>query len=121
MIEFGRRLREARTQAEGLGAAQDQLASGKFVMGSHHLSLAVYTDSLPELERLAGMARSELANAGAVVARESLGMEAAYFARLPGNLDWRTRPGAIASGILRISQISVRFRKARTRAAGDRQ
>ena len=88
---------KAASQIEGLGAAQDQLASGEFVMGSHHLSLAVYSDSLPELERLAGMARSELANAGAVVARESLGMEAAYFAQLPGNLDWRTRPGAIGS------------------------
>ena len=113
---------KAASQIEGLGAAQDQLASGEFVMGSHHLSLAVYSDSLPELERLAGMARSELANAGAVVARESLGMEAAYFAQLPGNLDWRTRPGAIGSrNFCRISQISVRFRKARTRGAGDRQ
>jgi len=88
---------KAASQIEGLGAAQDQLASGEFVMGSHHLSLAVYADSLPELERRAGMARSELANAGAVVAQESLGMEAAYFAQLPGNLEWRTRPGAISS------------------------
>ena len=88
---------KAASQIAGLGAAQDQLASGEFVMGSHHLSLAVYAESLSELERRAGIARSELANAGAVVAQESLGMEAAYFAQLPGNIEWRTRPGAISS------------------------
>ena len=88
---------KALSQIEGLGIAQDQLASGEFVMGMHHLSLAVYADSLAELDSRAGTARGELANCGAVVAQESLGMEAAYFAQLPGNLDWRTRPGAISS------------------------
>jgi type IV secretion system protein VirB4 len=88
---------KAVSQIDGLVAAQDQLASGEFVMGMHHLSLAVYADSLAELDGRAGTARGELANCGAVVAQESLGMEAAYFAQLPGNLDWRARPGAISS------------------------
>ena len=88
---------KALSQIEGLVAAQDQLASGEFVMGMHHLSLAVYADSLAELDGRAGTARGELANCGAVVAQETLGMEAAYFAQLPGNRDWRTRPGAISS------------------------
>ena len=88
---------KALSQIEGLGLAQDQLASGDFVMGMHHLSLAVYADSIAELDGRAGTARGELANCGAVAAQESLGMEAAYFAQLPGNLDWRTRPGAISS------------------------
>jgi type IV secretion system protein VirB4 len=88
---------KALSQIDGLVAAQDQLASGEFVMGAHHLSLAVYADSLAALDSRAGIARGELANCGAVVAQESLGMEAAYFAQLPGNLDWRTRPGAISS------------------------
>jgi type IV secretion system protein VirB4 len=83
-------------QIEELVEARSQLSS-KFVMGSHHLSLAVYADDYHELERNAGMARNALAEAGAVVVQESLGMEAAYFAQLPGNLDWRTRPGAISS------------------------
>jgi type IV secretion system protein VirB4 len=88
---------KALSQIEGLAAAQDQLASGEFVMGTHHVSLAVYAGSLAYLDGRAGTARGELANCGAVVAQESLGMEAAYFAQLPGNLDWRTRPGAISS------------------------
>ncbi len=88
---------KAVSQIEALAEAQDQLASGGYVMGVHHLSLAVYADSMAELGSRAGTARAELANAGAVVAQEFLGMEAAYFAQLPGNLDWRTRPGAVAS------------------------
>jgi type IV secretion system protein VirB4 len=87
----------ATSQIQGLADAQDQVASGDFVMGMHHLSVAVYADDFGELERLAATARGELANCGAVVAQESLGMEAAYFAQLPGNFGWRTRPGAISS------------------------
>jgi len=42
---------------------------------------------------------SRLAEAGALIAQESNpgGLEAAYFAQLPGNSQWRTRPGAINS------------------------
>ena len=88
---------KATSQIVGLADAQDQVASSESVMGTHAFSLAVYADSLEELDRRAGAARAELANAGAVVAQESLAMEAAYFAQLPGNLSWRARPGVISS------------------------
>jgi len=88
---------KAVSQIEGLADAQDQVASSESVMGTHHFSLAVYADSLADLDRHAGAARAELANAGAAVAQESLAMEAAYFAQLPGNLSWRPRPGVISS------------------------
>jgi type IV secretion system protein VirB4 len=32
-----------------------------------------------------------------VVVQEGIGMEAAYWSQLPGNIEWRTRPGAITS------------------------
>src|SRR3712207_9549093 len=38
-----------------------------------------------------------LADAGAVVAREDLGLEAAYWAQLPGLFKYRARSGAITS------------------------
>jgi len=88
---------KAISQIAGLADAQDQVASSESVMGTHHFSLAVYADSLADLDRQAGAARAELANAGAAVAQESLAMEAAYFAQLPGNLSWRPRPGVISS------------------------
>ncbi|OYV54190.1 MAG: type IV secretion system protein VirB4, partial [Acidocella sp. 21-58-7] len=88
---------KAVSQIAGLEEAADALASNEFVMGAHHLSLAVYGDSLAAVEEHAGRARGRLADAGAVVVEERLGLEAAFWSQLPGNLEWRTRPGAINS------------------------
>ncbi|MGH7057769.1 MAG: type IV secretion system protein VirB4, partial [Acetobacteraceae bacterium] len=88
---------KAKSQVEGLEEAQDQLASGVLAMGEHHFSLALYAETIEDLNRNAAMARTVLADAGAVAVQESLGLEAAYFAQLPGNARWRTRPGAITT------------------------
>jgi type IV secretion system protein VirB4 len=42
-------------------------------------------------------ARSDLANSAAVIAREDLGLEAAFWSQLPGNARLRTRPGVLGS------------------------
>lgn len=68
---------KAHSQIEGLVEAADQLASNVFVMGSHHLTLTVFADTVPALDRVVAQARSDLADSGAVVAREDLGLEAA--------------------------------------------
>ena len=88
---------KALSQIEGLAEAEDALGSNEFVMGSHHLSLAVYADNLQQLADRAGRARARLTDAGAVVVQEGIGMEAAFWSQLPGNIEWRTRPGAITS------------------------
>jgi type IV secretion system protein VirB4 len=88
---------KASSQIAGLDEATDSLASNEFVMGMHHLSLAVYGASLSEVEDRAGRARSRLTDSGAVVVEERLGLEAAFWSQLPGNIEWRTRPGAISS------------------------
>ncbi|MDE3116493.1 MAG: type IV secretion system protein VirB4, partial [Pseudomonadota bacterium] len=88
---------KAASQILGLEEAADALASNEFVMGSHHLSLAVYGDTLDHVRDHGARARSRLADCGAVVAEESLGLEAAFWSQLPGNYAWRTRPGAINS------------------------
>ncbi|WP_404926475.1 VirB4 family type IV secretion/conjugal transfer ATPase [Mesorhizobium sp. ORM16] len=88
---------KALTQISELAEAEDALASNEFVMGSHHLSLCVYADSLNSLADRAANARARLADAGAVIVQEGIGMEAAYWSQLPGNSRWRTRPGAITS------------------------
>lgn len=88
---------KATSQIAGLEEAADALASNEFVMGVHHLSLAVYGASLAEVEDRAGKARGRLADSGAVVVEERLGLEAAFWSQLPGNAEWRTRPGAINS------------------------
>lgn len=88
---------KARSQIEDLPEAQNRLMNGEFEMGSHHFSLAVYADNLADLDDNIGLARARLAEAGAIAVPETLGMEAAYWAQLPGNLDWRTRPAVVSS------------------------
>lgn len=88
---------KAYSQRDALTDAADQLASNEFVMGSHHLAMTVFADSLPALSRVTAQARSDLADSGAVVAREDLGLEAALWSHLPGNARLRTRPGVVSS------------------------
>jgi type IV secretion system protein VirB4 len=87
----------ALSQMDALHDAMDDVASNQATMGSHHISVALHADTLPELERRTGEVRAALTNAGASVAVEDLGTEAAYWAQLPGNAAWRTRPGDISS------------------------
>lgn len=88
---------KAASQTEALTEAADMLASNAFVMGDHHLSLMTFADSLDKLRLVASSARRDLAESGAVIVREDLALEAAYWAQLPGNMRLRTRPGAISS------------------------
>ncbi|QCG93081.1 VirB4 family type IV secretion/conjugal transfer ATPase (plasmid) [Azospirillum sp. TSA2s] len=88
---------KAASQTAALSEAADLLASNAFVMGDHHLSLVTFADSLGALAEVAARARRDLAESGAVVAREDLALEAAYWAQLPGNMRLRPRPGAISS------------------------
>ncbi|MBM3552269.1 MAG: VirB4 family type IV secretion/conjugal transfer ATPase [Alphaproteobacteria bacterium] len=87
----------AASQIEELGDALDDLESNRFVLGDHHLSLLVYADNPRQLADHMSLARRSLADAGAVVAREDLGLEGAYWAQLPGLFKYRARAGAITS------------------------
>lgn len=87
----------AASQVVELGEAADKLESNEFVMGSHHLSLTVFAADIKILNRVVAQARSDLADSGAVVVREDLALEAAFWAQLPGNAHLRARPGPIHS------------------------
>ncbi|MFK3668300.1 VirB4 family type IV secretion/conjugal transfer ATPase [Ochrobactrum teleogrylli] len=88
---------KAASQIEELDDAMDDLESNRFVLGEHHLSLAVFAPTVKELTDHLAKARASLTNGGAVVAREDLGLEAAWWAQLPGNFRFRARSGAITS------------------------
>jgi type IV secretion system protein VirB4 len=99
----------ARSQAEELHAALDQLTSNQFSIGDHHLSLQVQSEPVAagdreatrhELHGLSGrlaQARAILADTGMTVAREDLALEAAFWAQLPGNFPYRPRRAPITS------------------------
>ncbi len=88
---------KAASQTAALSEAADLLQSNAFVMGDHHLTLVAFADTLPALAEVVARARRDLAESGAVVAREDLALEAVYWAQLPGNMRLRSRPGAINS------------------------
>lgn len=94
MISSGDR---AASQIDELDEAMDELESNRFVLGEHHLTLAVFAPSMKGLTENLATARAGLTNGGAVVAREDLGVEAAWWAQLPGNIRYRARSGAITS------------------------
>lgn len=87
----------AASQIDGLTAALDDLISNRFVMGEHHASVLVHGDDQPALVDHLAKARSVLADSGLVVAREDLGLEAAFWAQFPGNFSRRTRPAVVTS------------------------
>lgn len=88
---------KAGSQLEELDDALDDLESNRFVLGDHHLTLTVFAASVKELTDNLAKSRTHLTNGGAVVAREDLGLEAAWWAQLPGNFRYRVRSGAITS------------------------
>lgn len=87
----------AASQIEELDSGLDDLESNRFVLGEHHLTLLVFAPDPRLLRDRLARARATLTNGGAVVAREDLGLEAAFWAQLPGNTRFRARSGAITS------------------------
>lgn len=97
------------SQAEELKQALDELTSNEFVMGDHHFTLQVIVDAPErgsardasalsrELNDAVAEARSLLADCGMTVAREDLGLEAAFWSQLPGNFSVRARKAPITS------------------------
>jgi type IV secretion system protein VirB4 len=88
---------KAVSQVAELSDALDDLESNVFTLGEHHLSVAIYADSIKALADHMGRARAALTSGGAVVVREDLGLEAAWWAQLPGNFKYRARSGSITS------------------------
>ncbi|WP_420469950.1 VirB4 family type IV secretion/conjugal transfer ATPase [Brevundimonas sp. FT23042] len=87
----------AASQVDGLDAALDDLVSNRFVLGEHQASILVLGPTPSDLADHLSKARALLADSGLVVAREDLGLEAAFWAQFPGNFAKRTRPAAITS------------------------
>lgn len=87
----------AHSQADELQTARDELMSGNFVMGEHNMSLLIFGEDPATVRGHVSDASTLLANSGAVVAREDLGLESAFWAQLPGNHSKRLRPALMTS------------------------
>lgn len=88
---------KAFSQIAELDHAMDQLASGNFVLGEYHFSMAIYASSQEALSQQIATTRAELSNAGFVTVKEDLAVTAAFYAQFPGNWKYRTRLANVSS------------------------
>ena len=88
---------KAFSQIAELDQAMDQLASGNFVLGEYHFSVAIYASSQEILYQQIATTRAELSNAGFISVKEDLAVTAAYYAQFPGNWKFRTRLANVSS------------------------
>ncbi len=88
---------KAFSQIAELDHAMDQLASGNFVLGEYHFSMAIYASSQEALSQNIATTRAELSNAGFVSVKEDLAVTAAFYAQFPGNWKYRTRLAHVSS------------------------
>ncbi len=110
---------KATSQIVGLEEAADALASNEFVMGSHHLSLAVYGETLPDVRDRAAQARSRLTDCGAVVAEKASGwkqLSGPSSRAISSGEPARVPSTAVTSPVFRAWTIT---RPARLQAIGD--
>jgi len=87
----------AESQIDELDFALDQLSSNEFCMGNHHMTLAVIGDGVRKVADDLALCEAELSEFGLLTAREYLGMEACYWAQLPGNHSYIARKAPITS------------------------
>ena len=88
---------KAVSQILELDLAMDQLASGNFVLGEYHFTMAVYADSQEKLVQTIATTRAELSNAGFVSTKEDLAVASSFYSQLPGNWKFRTRLANVSS------------------------
>lgn len=87
----------AKSQVSDIDRALDQLVSGEFVLGEHHATLLAWGVGVDDVRKHLAWARGELLDRGILAKPVDLALEAAFWAQLPGNWQFRPRPAAITS------------------------
>jgi len=96
-----RRMRAADDEAislrRELSLAKDAAAAGRDVFGEHHLTLMVKSPSLEGIDEAVADIGASLAETGAIAVRESVAMEASFWAQFPGNFQFIARKALVSS------------------------
>lgn len=85
------------SQIEELGKAADDLASDRLSFGYHHNTLLIFGKSIEDLEDKVARAAKAYGDSGIVVVRETLNLENAFWAQIPGNFKTIRRNALISS------------------------
>lgn len=87
----------ATSQIEDINRALDEAMSGTFSFGDHHMTIMPIVNSKKKLDDALSQCVVEFANIGVTANRETLNMEASFWAQFPGNEDFIVRKSTINS------------------------
>jgi type IV secretion system protein VirB4 len=86
------------SQIADMDLALNELGDGQFCMGEYHYSLLVFGDSVADAGRRAAQAVGAVGEACSLQMRPvDLVADAAWFAQMPGNWQWRPREAKLSS------------------------
>lgn len=86
------------TQVSEMDVALNELGDGQFCMGEYHYSLVVFGDDVADAGRRAAQAIGAVGEASSLqMAPVDLVADAAWFAQMPGNWQWRPRDAKLSS------------------------
>ncbi|MGZ5655963.1 MAG: VirB4 family type IV secretion/conjugal transfer ATPase, partial [Caldimonas sp.] len=86
------------SQVAEMDVALNELGDGQFCMGEYHYSLVVFGDDVAEAGRRAARAIGAVGESSSLqMAAVDLVADAAWFAQMPGNWQWRPRDAKLSS------------------------
>jgi type IV secretion system protein VirB4 len=86
------------TQVADMDVALNELGDGQFCMGEYHYSLVVFGDDVADAGRRAAQAIGAVGEASSLqMSPVDLVADAAWFAQMPGNWQWRPRDAKLSS------------------------
>lgn len=85
------------SQIEQLKTCRDDLASGRLRVGYHHNTIMLVDEDLERLQEIVNKTIKLYGDVGIVATQETLGMEAAFWAQIPGNQKYIARSQLITS------------------------
>ncbi len=112
------------SQVADMDVALNELGDGQFCMGEYHYSLVVFgqeRDSVADAGRRAAQAIGAVGEASSLqMAPVDLVADAAWFAQMPGNWQWRPRDAKLSSRAFAAlaSRPQLRARQARRQPVG---
>lgn len=88
---------DAIQQRLDLEEALEKLINGDFVMGNHHFSAFLFSDSEEQLNKTINEFNSKMSDLGFITSINRLATEESFFSQLPSNFKFRQRVGDITS------------------------
>ena len=86
------------SQVADMDVALNELGDGQFCMGEYHYSLVVFGDDVADAGRRAAQAIGAVGEASSLqMSPVDLVADAAWFAQMPGNWQWRPRDAKLSS------------------------